>query len=77
MADTSSVVTTTAAAMTASQAAAPIQWALDGFPHPVPQSVSLCLAAALIPLVHAFYSWVNRRLQSSSAAPAAPATPQS
>lgn len=58
----SPVVATTAAAMTASQAAIILQWLWAGLPSPMPGEVALALAAALIPVVHQVYRSIGSLL---------------
>lgn len=52
----SSGVTVTAASVVPA-----VEWALSGFPHPVPESVSALIAGALVALVHLGINWLNSR----------------
>jgi hypothetical protein len=39
-----------------------VQWALDGFPHPVPPTVPYLIAAAIVTGVHGAYTfYVSRK----------------
>lgn len=64
------VVVTTAGTMTTASLADVIQWGLSGFPHPVPQSVALAIAAGLISLGHLLYHVIAVRY--AGAVPADP-----
>ena len=50
-----------------------VGWALNGFPQPVPDSVPLVLAAAIITVGHGAYNLVVARMNAKPAAPAAQA----
>lgn len=50
-----------------------VAWALNGFPQPVPDSVPLVLAAAIITVGHGAYNIVMARLNAKPMPPAAPA----
>ena len=50
-----------------------VGWALNGFSQPVPDSVPLVLAAAIITVGHAAYNLVVARMNAKPAAPAAQA----
>lgn len=51
----SSVISTTAAAMTMPQIAGAIIWINMGCPQPMPENVALAFAAGSLPLIHLLY----------------------
>lgn len=62
MNNTQAVVNTGAAAFGVAQVSDILQWMIDGFHNPVPDNVTMALAALLLPLGHAFYVWLDSRL---------------
>ena len=67
--------TTTAGSMSVAVLAPAIGWALNGFPHPVPDSVTLGIAALIIPIIHLAYLWFSRKAGIPVEPAAPPATP--
>ena len=51
-----SVTQTGAASLSAAALAPYVQWGLDGFPHPAPESLSLFIAASVLTVAHAAYA---------------------
>lgn len=55
------IVNTGAASFGVAQTSDILQWMLNGFPHPVPDNVTMALAAILLPLGHMLYAWLANR----------------
>ncbi len=53
-----------------------VSWALNGFPHPIPTSVPLLIAALIITVGHAIYNIMLNRADSSKPAAASPGDKQ-
>lgn len=63
MGSSQAIVNTGAAAFGVAQVGDILQWLLNGLPHPVPDNVTMALAAIVLPLGHAFYLWLESKLQ--------------
>ena len=68
-----SVTTTAATAMSATQIAPFVQWALAGFPAPAPDNVAMIIAAGVIVAAHAAYKLLAARAARLAAETAKPA----
>ena len=38
-----------------------VQWGLNGFPHPIPESVPYVIAAAIVTVGHALYNYATKK----------------
>ena len=56
-----SSVTTAGVTISSASLVPLIQWALDGFPHPIPHEVPYLLAAGLVTGAHAAYNLIKAR----------------
>lgn len=52
--------------LSAATLAPAIAWALNGFPHPIPESVPYLIAAALLTGAHAAFNVITARMASSA-----------
>lgn len=68
--------TTTAGSMSVAVLAPTIGWLVGGMPQPVPEPVTLGLAALVIPVIHLVYQTLARKVGAPiDAAPPAPVSP--
>ena len=56
-----SSVITGGVSLSAASLAPVVSWALNGFPHPIPESVPYLIAAAVLTAAHAAYNIVQQR----------------
>lgn len=60
-----SSITTGGVTLSAAALAPTVLWALNGFPHPIPDSVPVLIAAGLITGTHAIYNlasaWLGKK----------------
>lgn len=65
------VLISSGATITGASIVPAVEWVLSGCPHPVPESVSALIAAAIVAGVHMGIMWVNSRMKASATPPAA------
>lgn len=69
------VIVSSGVTVTAASLVPAVEWALSGFPHPVPESVSALVAGALVAAIHLGINWLNARAQRKKDAAAQPPAP--
>ena len=52
-----------------------VTWAMNGFPHPIPDSVPYLIAAGIVTVSHATYNVLAARLPKNPTQPDSPASP--
>lgn len=65
MSNTNPVLISSGVTVTAASIVPAVEWALNGFAHPIPESVSAILAGLLVAAVHLGIQYVNAKIQAS------------
>lgn len=71
------VIVSSGVTVTAASLVPAVEWALSGFPHPVPESVSALVAGALVAAIHLGINWINARAAAKQATVVPGPAPQS